>query len=234
MTYQTLQESCFPETNPAAPFGEAGADGASALLALLLDELAHGVLVISAQARILHVNLAARRELDHAVLLKASAGELQLVSPANNWTFKKAVGQAADGSRSLVELSAGDMVFTLALVPLDRQAGTRCHRIAVFLSRSGVWESGVFAAFARSHGLTRTEARVLVLLCGCLSTPQIADQMNVAVSTVRSHVRSLCDKTACRGVRELVNQVAILPPLRPLPSEFGYCEAACQRARLTE
>jgi DNA-binding CsgD family transcriptional regulator len=219
MTFQTLQEVCFSETNPAAPFGETSADGASAPLALLLDELAHGVLVISAEARILHTNLAARREIDQAVLLKASAGELQLVSPANNRTFKKAVGQAAEGSRSLVKLSAGGMVCTLALVPLDRQAGARCQRIAVFLSRSGVCESGVFADFARSHGLTRTEARVLVFLCSCLSTPQIADQMNVAVSTVRSHVRSLCDKTACRGVRELVNQVAILPPLRPLPSD---------------
>lgn len=40
-------------------------------------------------------------------------------------------------------------------------------------------------------------------------------QMKVAVSTVRSHVRSLCAKTSTRGVRQLVNLVAALPPLAP-------------------
>jgi len=34
---------------------------------------------------------------------------------------------------------------------------------------------------------------------------------------VRSHVRSLCAKTASSGVRELVNRVAILPPVAPSP-----------------
>jgi DNA-binding CsgD family transcriptional regulator len=85
------------------------------------------------------------------------------------------------------------------------------------LSRVGVSESGVFGAFARNHGLTHTEEQVLVFLCRCLSTPEIAIQMKVAVSTVRSHVRSLCAKTASSGVRELVNRVAILPPVAPLP-----------------
>ena len=39
--------------------------------------------------------------------------------------------------------------------------------------------------------------------------------MKVAVSTVRSHVRSLCAKTQSSGVRELINRVAVLPPVAP-------------------
>jgi len=35
------------------------------------------------------------------------------------------------------------------------------------------------------------------------------------VSTIRSHVRSLCAKTGSSGVRELVNRVAVLPPVAP-------------------
>jgi DNA-binding CsgD family transcriptional regulator len=69
--------------------------------------------------------------------------------------------------------------------------------------------------FARSHGLTATEEHVLGILCHGFSAPQIAQQLNVAVSTVRSHVRSLCAKTRSSGVRELVNRVAVLPPLAP-------------------
>jgi DNA-binding CsgD family transcriptional regulator len=219
MSLQSRQYADSLEPDPAPPpVSETVADGGPALLALLVDELAHGVLVISAQGWILHANQAARRELAQAVVLKAHRGELQVVSKADSKLFKKAFDQAVDGLRSLIELSAGgSAACTLALVPLGHQPGRRCERIAVFLSRTGVCESAVFASFARSHGLTRTEEQVLVFLCDCLSTPQIARQMSVAVSTVRSHVRSLCLKTASSGVRALVNRVAILPPLGPLP-----------------
>ena len=69
--------------------------------------------------------------------------------------------------------------------------------------------------FARSHSLTATEEHVLGILCQGCSAPQVAAQLKVAVSTVRSHVRSLCAKTRSSGVRELVNRVAVLPPVAP-------------------
>lgn len=216
MSLQSRQDADFQESDPAPPVSETAADGGPALLALLVDELAHGVLVVSAQGWILHANHAARLELTQAVVLQAHRGELKVVLAADSKLFKKAFDHAVEGLRGLVELSAGAAACTLALVPLGHQAGRRCERIAVFLSRAGVCESAVFGSFARSHGLTRTEEQVLIFLSHCLSTPQIARQMSVAVSTVRSHVRSLCLKTASSGVRELVNRVAILPPLRPL------------------
>ena len=62
---------------------------------------------------------------------------------------------------------------------------------------------------------TATEEQVLGILCQGFSAPQIAAQMKVAVSTVRSHVRSLCIKTRSSGVRELVSRIAVLPPVAP-------------------
>ena len=56
---------------------------------------------------------------------------------------------------------------------------------------------------------------MLGILCQGFSAPQVAAKLNVAVSTVRSHVRSLCAKTRSSGVRELVNRVAVLPPVAP-------------------
>jgi DNA-binding CsgD family transcriptional regulator len=67
--------------------------------------------------------------------------------------------------------------------------------------------------FARTHGLTPAEEQVLGILCQGHSTPQIAVQLKVAVSTIRSHVRSMCAKTHSRGVRALVGQIAVLPPI---------------------
>ena len=69
--------------------------------------------------------------------------------------------------------------------------------------------------FARSHSLTAAEENVLGILCQGYSAPQTARQLKVAVSTVRSHVRSLCAKTRSSGVRDLVSRVAMLPPVAP-------------------
>ena len=66
---------------------------------------------------------------------------------------------------------------------------------------------------ARRHGLTRTEELVLGILLQGFSAPEVAEQMKVAVSTIRSHIRSLCFKTRSSGVRELLKRVAVLPPV---------------------
>lgn len=217
VTLYALPNAAFLEADRPFSPDETGPDSAPALLGLLVDELAHGVLVVNAQGRILHTNQAARRELDRAAVLGAERGELKVIMPADAKAFQSALGKAIAGRRSLIKLAAEGVGFSLAVVPLQRQAGIPCERIALMLSRVSVSESGVFGAFARNHGLTHTEEQVLVFLCRCLSTPEIAIQMKVAVSTVRSHVRSLCAKTASSGVRELVNRVAILPPIAPLP-----------------
>ena len=212
----------FAQTNAAflgavPPFALDDTDSVPSLLAFLVDELAHGVLLVNAQGKILHTNQAARRELGRAVVMDAEQGELRILVPADAKAFQSAMGKAVAGKRGLLKLAGEGADFTLALVPLQRQTGIPCDRIALVLSRVGVCESGVFGAFARNHSLTHTEEQVLVLLCRCLSTPEIAIQMKVAVSTVRSHVRSLCAKTASSGVRELINRVAILPPIAPSP-----------------
>lgn len=224
MTLQTLHAA-----------GDAGIPDADcgALPALLLDELAHGVLVVSARHRILHANQVARRELDRGIVLGVSQGELKVISAADANAFQSAVGKALIGKRSLIRLGGVGADCMLAVVPLPGQAGAPCERIALFLSRAGVCESGVFASFARHQGLTPTEEQVLVFLCRSLSTPDIAIQMNVAVSTVRSHVRSLCAKTGSSGVRALVSRVATLPPLGPAPTaKTGADVAGQQRAKL--
>jgi DNA-binding CsgD family transcriptional regulator len=217
VTLYAMQNAGLLDAGRPMSRGEAETDTTAALLTLLVDELAHAVLVVTAQSRILHANHAARRELEHAAVLGADRGELKVLMPADAKAFQNAMAKAVAGKRSLIRLATEGVAFTLAVVPLQRLPGIPCERMALVLSRLGVSESGVFGAFARSHGLTQTEEQVLVFLCRCLSTPEIAVQMKVAVSTIRSHVRSLCAKTASSGVRELVNRVAILPPIAPLP-----------------
>ncbi len=182
----------------------------------LMDALAHGVMVVSERGQIVHANQAARTELNRHRVLDSVKGSVCAITSADGKTLQHALTKAAAGKRSLVTVSGGGLSLMLAVVPLKPEVDGWESRIALFFARSDVCESGMFGFFARSHGLTQTEEQVLAILCRGLSTPEIAVQLKVAVSTVRSHVRSLCAKTGSSGVRELVNRVAVLPPVAPL------------------
>ena len=190
-------------------------DASADLLALLVDELAHGVMIVNTQGWILHANRAALGALQRGVGLATTHGGLKLKSVSDPSRLTQALEQAASGKRSLTRFEGTGGSTNLAVVPLNRQSAGPCDRIALLLSREETCEPTLFAAFAQSHRLTRTEEQVLQLLCRCLSAPEIAIQMKVAVSTIRSHVRSLCVKTSSHGVRQLINLVSALPQLAP-------------------
>ncbi|WP_096696660.1 helix-turn-helix transcriptional regulator [Polaromonas sp. AER18D-145] len=186
------------------------------VLSLLVDVLGHGVIVVGERGQIIHANRAARTELNRHRVLNRVGGEVHAMTPADCKTLQNALGKAVTGKRSLINVSGAGLTLTLAVVPLKPEADAWEARIALLFARAEVCESGMFGFFARSYGLTQTEEQVLAILCRGLSTPEIAVQLKVAVSTVRSHVRSLCAKTGSSGVRELVNRVAVLPPVAPV------------------
>ena len=192
--------------------------GAAPWWSPLLDELAHGILVIDRQGLILHANLAARRVLALAEAVRSDAGKLAWIAPEDASSFQQAFCRALAGKRQLIRPTAAagrGLTLSLAVLPLRHSPGHPPSHFALLLSRTDVFDSGLLAAFSRSHRLTRTEEQVLIHLCRSMGAPAIARAMNVAVSTVRSHVRSLCAKTGSSGVRELVHRVAVLPPVAP-------------------
>ena len=205
--------------NRERPAGNLLADaevGVGSVLALLMDEFAHGVLVTTVEGRLLHANLAARHELGRQRVLGVRHSLLHACAGESAKVLQDALAKVANGKRSLIELGAQQGPgLTLAVLPLKSDRAGRPPKAALLFARASVCESLMLCFFARSHGLTATEEQVLGILCQGFSAPQIATQLKVAVSTVRSHVRSLCAKTRTSGVRELVNRVAVLPPVAP-------------------
>lgn len=181
-------------------------------LAALLDELAHGVVLTTADGRMLHANQAARHELVRACALALGEGAMvQACRPECDRELQAAIARGATGRRSLVHLATLEgRTLAVAVVPVKATAGED-RRCALVFSRASVCDALMLGFFARKHGITPAEELVLASLCAGLSAPRIAEQLNVAVSTVRSHVRSICAKTRTGSVRELVQRVAVLP-----------------------
>jgi DNA-binding CsgD family transcriptional regulator len=201
----------------AAAMAGSEPDALAAGLAGVMDELAHGVLVVEPDGSALHANQAARHELARrGIALDAKGGLAGLPAPDQR-ALADALSRAREGKRSLVNLrGTAAPALTVAVVPLKPERGGGAPRAAIVFSRPSVCESLMLCFFARTHGLTAAEEQVLTVLCQGYSAPEAARQLKVAVSTVRSHVRSLCAKTQSSGVRELVGRVAVLPPVAPV------------------
>lgn len=194
----------------------AGQEPLGSGLAQLMDELAYGVLVTSMTGELLHANEAARVELARRRVVGLRNNVVHAATDENALVLKEALAKTGYGRRSLITLSSGaGTALTLAVIPIKADTATQPLRAALVFARASVCESLMLCFFARANGLTPTEEQVLAILCDGYSAPDIAAHMNVAVSTIRSHVRSLCAKTRSSGVRELVNRVAVLPPVAP-------------------
>ena len=192
------------------------AAGSQGGLAALMDELAHGVVLTSAEGRMLHANQAARHELVRASAIGLWEGGLvQACRPECDRELQSALARASNGRRSLVHLAAMEgPPLVVAVMPVKPHAG-EAGRCALVFSRGRVCDPLMLGFFARRHGITPAEELVLASLCDGHSAPEIAQQLKVAVSTVRSHVRSICAKTRTSSVREVVQRVAVLPPVAP-------------------
>jgi DNA-binding CsgD family transcriptional regulator len=189
-------------------------EGSGHGLSLIMDELAHGVLLASAKGQLMHANQAARHELAQRRVLSVHEGQLHTTDAAQSKVLVQALARAETGRRSLIALrSPTRHRLSIAVVPLRPERLQATCSVALLFSRASVCDAVMLCFFARTHGLTPAEEQVLGILCQGYSAPQIAVQLHVAVSTIRSHVRSMCAKTHSHGVRALVGQVAVLPPI---------------------
>ena len=78
----------------------------------------------------------------------------------------------------------------------------------MFVRKPGLDSRSPLEALAKLYNLTAAEVRVLQAVVETGGVPQIANELGLAESTVRSHLRSLFDKTGLNRQADLVELVA--------------------------
>jgi DNA-binding CsgD family transcriptional regulator len=194
------------------PERRSGTRDATPWLTRMLDEIDYGMLLVTADAQVSYLNHAARVELDGQHPLQLLGQALRVHRPQDVAPLYDALAAAQRGLRRLVMLGEGAHRVTVSVVPLPAAAGTSPVTLLV-LGKRQVCEQLSVQGYARSVSLTPAETRVLELLCQGVRPRDIADQIGVAVSTVRTQIGSVRAKTGAGSIRELVRQVAVLPPL---------------------
>jgi DNA-binding CsgD family transcriptional regulator len=202
----------------AASNAEAGRGAASAAclswLSAALDELDYGMLLVSRGTHVVHANHAARVELDANHPLQLLGQRLSTKHPRDAPALNNALDAAAlRGLRKLLSIGEPKHRVGIAVVPLEAASPTGTAPTLVILGKQRMCEHLSVQGYARSHGLTAAEARVLLALCSGDRPDEVAARLDIAISTVRTQIGSIRSKTGVRSINALLQQVAMLPPI---------------------
>ena len=201
-------------------------------MSYMLDEIDYGMLLVDANAEVLYLNHAARRELDGDHPLQLSGQQLVTAAACEAGALQEALLAAQRGLRKLLTLGGGEQFVAISVVPLN-EPGIAAGTTLLVLGKRSVCEQLSVQGYARAVSLTPAETRVLEMLCSGVQPTEIATRQGVAVSTVRTQIGSIRAKTGAKSIRELVRQVAVLPPLvgalRASATAFGGLRAPAER-----
>lgn len=197
---------------PEALGGHAGADLWT--LICILDAIDYGVLLLDAQARVYHANLAARRSCSSGQGLVLVDDHVRPHDPHDGRAFHVALQECARGRRRLLAATGEHSMQDLALIPL---AGVQTGpSILLLMGRHDPCQPLSTDFFARTHRLTTAESTVLRYLCNGQRPGDVARLGGVSISTVRTQINSIRAKTATASIGELVRRVMALPPIMPV------------------
>jgi DNA-binding CsgD family transcriptional regulator len=183
----------------------------AAMLARVLDEIDHGLLLVDLTGRILHANHPARCELASAQALCEREGMLWGSDDARQRQIRQALKDAAHDGRSIVELEHDGSMLSLAFIPMASLPGGGIDTVLVMCSKRQNCATLTMQMFARANRLTRAEQNVLRQLCDGHRAEEIAGLQGIRVSTVRTHIKSVREKTGSSSVREIVHRLARMP-----------------------
>lgn len=181
----------------------------------VFDEIDYGMLLLDGQGRILHANHLARHELAQRRLLRACSGSLMGNTPEHSERIQQALDAALRGQRRLVLMREGDRDLSMAFTPLSHPLEDDVPTVLVVLSRQNVCDNLAVRMFARALALSPTEEVVLLALCRGLDINEIAAENGVAVSTIRSQIKTLREKAGASSIRRLLQRINSLPPVVP-------------------
>jgi DNA-binding CsgD family transcriptional regulator len=166
------------------------------------------MLLLSDEGEVMHVNHAARADFDEGHPLLLRGRRLVARDTQDLARLHDALASASQRNlRRLLSLGEGEQRVNIAVIPLGNNA------MLVSLAKRHLSERISVQCFARLHNLTPAETRVLESLCEGLDPREIAELNVVGLATVRTQIGSVRAKTGADNIRDLVRQVAKLPPM---------------------
>ena len=186
----------------------------------ILDGLSAGMILVDADGRIVHANAAGNAILGAADFLRTVGGRLVASDAPVNAALREILiaadaGDAALGIKGIaLPMSDHDGGHYVAhVLPLTsgarRRAGLAYNAVAALFVRKAALEAfSPSDVIGRMYKLTPTELRVLLAIVDIGGVPEVAAALGVAVTTIKTHLGRLFEKTGVGRQADLVKLVA--------------------------
>jgi DNA-binding CsgD family transcriptional regulator/PAS domain-containing protein len=186
----------------------------------VLDGLSAGMILVDANGRIVHTNNAGNAILDAGDFLRSVCGRLVASDLAINAALREILvaanaGDAALGVKGIaLPLTAHDGERHVAhVLPLTsgarREAGLAYNAVAaLFIRKASLEPFSPPEVIGEMYKLTPSELRVLLAIVDIGGVPEVAAALGVAVTTVKTHLSRLFEKTGVARQADLVKLVA--------------------------
>lgn len=201
----------------------------SELLERTLDGLAAGVFLAARDRRIVYMNTSAERQVRAGRSIRLVNDRLAAIDPAAHHALDLAIeacghaGAVIDAQNPSIGLPdgrGGGTVATLLPVADGQRSGVLAPfaaSVAIFIQYPAHVPLMPGEAFARLHGLTGSELRVLMALSQGLGGVQTADMLGVVEPTVRTHLQRIYAKTGTSKQGDLLRLLHCSTPPTRLP-----------------
>jgi DNA-binding CsgD family transcriptional regulator/PAS domain-containing protein len=199
----------------------------SEALEATLDALASGVYLTDRESRIVYLNRAAERQVKAGNALRIVNHHLSPIDRVAHTALAKAIAEATTDETETpsggitVALPGDDNTGLVAtILPLNRGerrnlCGTFAATAAIFVQDPVVVPPLPGEAFAKLHGLTGSELRVLLAMSPGLSVKEAAEMLGISDTTAKTHLQKIYAKTGTSKQTELMNLfVSSAPPVK--------------------
>jgi DNA-binding CsgD family transcriptional regulator len=190
-------------------------------VALAVDCIRHGVIVVGPGAAVVHLNRAAERIVALGDGPVVRAGTLRITSPSVDNALQHAIGGALGsgdpptrtGDSLHCPRSDGKNSYVVHVLPFTRATtGRQEPRALVFLVDPHGKRMSSAELLRRVYGLTNAEAAVALHIADGQGIKPIADELSLSTSTVKTHLQRVFSKTGTHRQAELVRLLLEIAP----------------------
>lgn len=191
---------------------------AAARFSEVLNGLSAGVFLVDSRCRVLHTSDAGYRLLDAQDSLKTAGGMLTIRRAPDNQSLHQAIMDASAGSPTAkphaLQFSDSEgqrfiaHISPLAPVTRSDDIGEKKATVAVFVQRAELRMGMHGDLIARTFKLTPTELRVLFAIVDVGGVPETARTLQIAETTIKTHLSRVFAKTGTKRQADLVKLLA--------------------------
>lgn len=178
---------------------------------LVLDEIANGLIVCDLHGELHFANRGAWDELATEKALRLVGNQIRVASGPSACLDDAILAAAVQGKRAMLTL-AGPEQLMLAVIPLGSTLGGAAPVLLVLGGRGVCSELGL-EMLGQTYRLSAAERRVMNALVERVAPRDIAERHGVALSTVRSQIKSIRDKLGVANIEGIFVRAAQVPPV---------------------